>query len=63
MYVGLVFCLCAWAAYLWSFWAPVGPLAFVACISRFKIVPEEEMLARLFGSVCLAYQTKVRRQL
>jgi len=63
MYVGLAFFLCAWAAYLWSAWALIGPLAFVAYISRFQIVPEEKTLARLFGEDYLAYKATVRRWL
>ena len=41
MYVGLVLFLLAWAMYLGSWWALLGPLAFAAYISRFQIVPEE----------------------
>ena len=63
MYVGLVCFLCAWATYLWSGWALIGPLAFVGYISRFQIAPEEETLARLFGEDYLAYKAKVRRWL
>ena len=63
MYVGLVCFLCAWATYLWSGWALIGPLAFVGYISRFQIAPEEETLARLFGEGYLAYKAKVRRWL
>ena len=63
MYVGLVFFLCAWAAYLWSYWALAGPLVFVGFISRFQIVPEENALSELFGAEYLAYKAKVRRWL
>jgi len=63
MYVGLVFFLCAWAAYLWSLWALAGPLAFVAYISRFQIVPEENALREVFGAEYLAYKAKVGRWL
>ena len=61
MYVGLVFFLCAWAAYLWSWWALAGPAAFVVYISRFQIAPEEKALSTLFGAEYLAYQANVRR--
>jgi protein-S-isoprenylcysteine O-methyltransferase Ste14 len=48
MYVGMVFLLLAWAAYLASLWALAGPVAFVAYVTRFQIVPEERVLrARL----------------
>ena len=63
MYVGLACFLCAWAAYLWSGWSLVGPVAFVAYISRFQIRPEEETLTRLFGPEYETYQAKVRRWL
>lgn len=63
MYVGLVCFLCAWAAYLWSGWALLGPVAFVAYISRFQILPEERALTRLFGTEYESYKAKVRRWL
>jgi len=63
MYVGLAFLLLAWAVFLWSAWALVGPLAFVAYISRFQIAPEERVLAKLFGAEYLAYKARVRRWL
>jgi protein-S-isoprenylcysteine O-methyltransferase Ste14 len=63
MYVGLAFLLMAWAVFLWSAWALVGPLAFVAYISRFQIAPEERVLAQLFGAEYAAYKARVRRWL
>jgi protein-S-isoprenylcysteine O-methyltransferase Ste14 len=63
MYVGLVFILCAWAVFLWSWWALLGPFAFAAYIGRFQIAPEEEALASLFGAEYLAYKARVRRWL
>ena len=63
MYVGLVFMLCGWAVFLWSWWALPGPLAFVAYIGRFQIAPEEEALSKLFGAEYLAYKASVRRWL
>jgi protein-S-isoprenylcysteine O-methyltransferase Ste14 len=63
MYVGLAFLLLAWAVFLWSAWALVGPLAFVAYISRFQIAPEERVLAQLFGAEYAAYKARVRRWL
>ena len=63
MYVGLVFFLCAWAAYLWSPWALLGPVAFAAYISRFQIAPEERALSTLFGAEYSAYMARVRRWL
>jgi len=63
MYVGLVFSLCAWAVFLWSWWALLGPFAFAAYIDRFQIAPEEKALTTLFGAEYLAYKAKVRRWL
>ncbi len=63
MYVGLVFLLLGWAAYLWSPWVLFGPLAFAAYINRFQIAPEERALAALFGEEYRAYQARVRRWL
>lgn len=63
MYVGLVCFLCAWAAYLWSPWALLGPVAFIAYIGRFQIAPEERALSALFGAEYSAYMASVRRWL
>ena len=63
MYVGLVFFLCAWAVYLGSPLALLGPIAFVAYITRFQIIPEERVLIRMFGVDYEAYKTRVRRWL
>jgi protein-S-isoprenylcysteine O-methyltransferase Ste14 len=63
MYVGLSFQLVAWAVFLSSAWALLGPVAFVLYIGRFQITPEERALAKLFGSEFTDYQAKVRRWL
>jgi protein-S-isoprenylcysteine O-methyltransferase Ste14 len=63
MYLALLFALIAWAVYLSSPWALAGPVAFVAYISRFQIVPEERVLAGLFGAEYAVYQARVRRWL
>lgn len=63
MYVGLTLFLCAWAAYLWSWWALIGPAVFVAYITRFQILPEERVLAASFGEAFEAYRNNVRRWL
>jgi protein-S-isoprenylcysteine O-methyltransferase Ste14 len=63
MYVGLLCVLVAWAVFLSSGWALVGPLAFVLYIGRFQIAPEERALTKLFGSEYSTYQRKVRRWL
>jgi protein-S-isoprenylcysteine O-methyltransferase Ste14 len=63
MYVGLSFVLTAWAVFLSSAWALLGPLLFVRYIGRFQIAPEERILSKLFGSEYTAYQERVRRWL
>jgi len=63
MYVGMAFILLAWAVYLASLWALVGPLAFAAYITRFQIKPEERVLAGRFGDKFASYQARVRRWL
>jgi protein-S-isoprenylcysteine O-methyltransferase Ste14 len=63
MYLGLSLLLLAWAVFLWSAWALLGPIIFVGYISRFQIAPEERVLASLFGSEYSAYKAKVRRWL
>ncbi len=63
MYVGLALLLLAWAVWLGSAWALLGPLAFVLYISRFQIAPEERILSRKFGSDFASYCMKVRRWL
>ncbi len=63
MYVGLLFLLIAWALYLSSAWALLGPLAFVLYMNRFQIGPEERVLGVLFGDEFAEYKKKVRRWL
>jgi protein-S-isoprenylcysteine O-methyltransferase Ste14 len=63
MYVGLVFILFGWAAFLGSWWALPGPFVFAAYIRRFQIAPEEQALAALFGADYRAYTARVRRWL
>jgi protein-S-isoprenylcysteine O-methyltransferase Ste14 len=63
MYVGLLLFLVAWAAYLAAPLALLGPLAFIAYMSRFQIRPEERILAAIFGAQYEAYRSRVRRWL
>jgi protein-S-isoprenylcysteine O-methyltransferase Ste14 len=63
MYVGLMFVLVAWAAFLSSAWSLLGPLAFLLYISRFQIRPEERVLSELFGAEYSAYKARVRQWL
>jgi protein-S-isoprenylcysteine O-methyltransferase Ste14 len=63
MYLGLVLVLIAWAVFLSSGWALLGPLAFALYINRFQITPEERMLSAMFGTGYSAYKSNVRRWL
>jgi len=63
MYVGLALVLVAWAVFLGSAWALLGPVAFVLYIGRFQIAPEERALSALFGDEYAAYRANVRRWL
>jgi len=63
MYLGLCFVLLAWAVFLSSAWAFLGPVAFALYIGRFQIAPEEKVLSKLFGPAFAEYQSKVRRWL
>jgi protein-S-isoprenylcysteine O-methyltransferase Ste14 len=63
MYLGMVLGLVAWAVYLSSVWALLGPVVFALYITRFQIVPEERVLDRLFGASFAVYKKKVRRWL
>jgi protein-S-isoprenylcysteine O-methyltransferase Ste14 len=61
MYLGIMLALVAWAIFLSSPWALLGPLAFALYINRFQIAPEERALDVLFGSEYAAYKARVRR--
>jgi len=63
MYVGLTLVLFAWAVFLSSAWALLGPVGFTLYINRFQIIPEERVLSGMFGTSYSAYQAKVRRWL
>jgi protein-S-isoprenylcysteine O-methyltransferase Ste14 len=63
MYLGMALVLLAWAAYLASPWALAGPALFALYITRFQIIPEERVLARLFGTSFAEYRKRVRRWL
>lgn len=63
MYVGMALLLLAWAVYLESPAALLGPIAFIAYITRFQIIPEEILLAQHFAEEFSAYRQRVRRWL
>ena len=61
MYLGLCVVLVAWAVFLSSAWALLGPLGFIFYITRFQIAPEERALGGLFGNAFADYVAQVRR--
>lgn len=63
MYVGLCLILVAWAVFLSSAWALLGPPAFVLYMNRFQIAPEERVLSAKFGAAYAAYKASVPRWL
>ncbi len=63
MYVGFALFLAAWAVYLSSPAALLGPMLFVLYITRFQIKPEERALLAMFGDTFATYQARVRRWL
>ena len=63
MYLGMALALLAWAVYLSSVWSLLGPAFFALYITRFQIVPEEQVLDGLFGAPFAAYKKRVRRWL
>ena len=63
MYLGLLLVLLGWATFLCSAFALLGPVAFVAYIARFQIVPEERVLLAKFGAAYSEYLARVRRWL
>ena len=63
MYVGLAVALIGWGAYLAAPLALLGPIVFMAFITRFQIIPEERALLAKFGDEFAAYIKKVKRWL
>jgi protein-S-isoprenylcysteine O-methyltransferase Ste14 len=61
MYLGLLVVLFAWAAYLSTVWALLGPLVYVLYINRFQIAPEERILSAKFGASYAEYKARVRQ--
>lgn len=61
MYLSLLLLLVAYAIRLDSLAVWLGPLIFVAYVTRFQILPEERVLAEKFGEAYLAYKHRTRR--
>ncbi|GAP35990.1 isoprenylcysteine carboxylmethyltransferase family protein [Piscinibacter sakaiensis] len=63
IYLSLAMLLVAYALRLDSAWPALGPVVFVAYVTRFQIVPEERALAARFGEAYAAYARRTRRWL
>lgn len=63
MYLGFASVLTGWAIYLAAPAALLGPVLFIAFITRFQIIPEERVLSTKFGREFAAYTARVRRWL
>ena len=61
MYVGLLLTLLAWAVFLANPLAVLWVVVYVLYITRFQIIPEERVLASLFGAEYEAYKRRVCR--
>lgn len=61
MYLGMLFLLLAWAAYLLSLAALMGVLLYWLYIDRYQIRPEEQALSARFGDDFNEYMLRVRR--
>ena len=61
MYLGMALVLAGFAVFLAAPAALLGPVAFVAYITRFQIVPEERVMRAKFGAVFEDYAARVRR--
>ena len=61
MYVGLLLTLLAWALFLPNPLTVLWVVVYVLYITRFQIIPEERVLASLFGAEYEAYKGTVRR--
>jgi len=61
MYLGLLLVLFAWAVFLSNPLTALFLPVYVLYINRFQIIPEERVLASLFGADYSAYKEDVRR--
>jgi protein-S-isoprenylcysteine O-methyltransferase Ste14 len=61
MYLAMALMLLAWSAYLGGWPYVLGPVAYVAYLTCFQIIPEERILFAKFADTYTAYRAKVRR--
>lgn len=63
MYLGFALFLVAWAMWFAFPWSLFGVAIFIAYMTRYQVLPEEQALAALFGSEFDRYRHRVRRWL
>ena len=63
MYLGAALILCGYAVYLGRLIGVLGPVIFVAYITRFQILPEERAMLAKFGARFQTYCSATRRWL
>lgn len=61
MYLGMTLALCGYALWLARPICALGPVAFVAYITWFQILPEERAMRKKFGAAFDAYARATRR--
>jgi protein-S-isoprenylcysteine O-methyltransferase Ste14 len=61
MYLGVTLALCGYAVYLFRPVEALGPIAFLAYIRRFQVLPEERAMVAKFGAAYEAYTRATRR--
>lgn len=61
MYLALVLALLAWCAWLANPVSLLGPVVFVAYLTRWQVAPEERVMREKFGDEYQRYCTRVRR--
>lgn len=61
MYLGMLLMLLAWGLWLGNAFNVLLAAGFVAYMNKFQIIPEEEVLANLFGKEYAQYCALVRR--
>lgn len=61
MYLGMLLLLLGWVFVLGGLSGGIVIALFIAVITRFQIMPEEQALLKRFGDEFLLYKTKVRR--
>ena len=61
IYLGMAVMLVAWLLLLEHWLCAAGPLLFVAFITKYQILPEEEALGKIFGEEYFRYRSETRR--